>query len=165
MTKTRKNDKQKIKNLENAIERKIGKEEYRFSKTYIIDDENAIVIGGKYSWNMAMVHYTMNYGSLIEVTRFPVRNVHGRILKKHKLFMLMNDYNHSYENVCTAVYDYEKCKFVIEKGKFDNIGYDTSMSAIDKFQSNYLEKYDCFLGYFTLTSKTDCGVLEQVSYR
>ena len=163
MSKT-KNDKQKTKNLEDAIERRIGKEEYRFSKTYIIDDENAIVIGGRYGWSQSMIHYTMCYGNLIEVTRFPVRQTYGRVLKKHKLFMIMNNYHHSYENTCIAVYDYENCKFVIEKGKFDNIGYDASMSVIDKYQSNYLEKYNCFLGYFTLTCKTDCGVLEQIHY-
>ena len=52
MSKQKKNDQQKVKNLKDAIERRIGKEEYRYSKVYILDDENAIVLGGKYNYNV-----------------------------------------------------------------------------------------------------------------
>ena len=108
-------------------------------------------------------------GNLIEVTRFPVREAYGRILKKHKLFMLLNKHYYSsanihLENICTAVYDYENFRFIVKQGQFDNIGYDSSMSVIDKNQPNYLEKYNCFLGYFTLSCKTDCGTIEEIQY-
>jgi len=150
MSKQKKNDQQKVKNLQDAIERKIEKMGFSCSKVYILDDENAIVLGGMYNHNV-MIHYSMCYGKLFEITHVPMRNMHGRQLKEHKLFMLLEDHRF---NCCTAVYDYANGKFIAKKGDFDNIGYDASMSIIDQHtpRINYLQQHNCFLAYFTLMS-------------
>jgi len=164
MSKQKKNNQQKIKNLQDAIERRIGKAEYRCSKVYILDDENAIVLGGRYNYNV-MIHYSMCYGQLFEITQVPMRNVHGRQLKKQKLFMLMKN-NHHYDNCCLAIYDYEHGEFIVKNGTFDNIGYDASMNIIDQCNSStdYLKYHNCFLAYFTLTSTGEQSVQEQLLY-
>ena len=158
----KKNNKQKIENLKEALKRKLGKKEYENAKIYILNDENVIVITGKYSFFKTMEHFCMIYSELTKMASYPATNNHGRVLKKHKLFMLMNNFNHSYENICTAVYDYQNFRIIIPKGKFDNIGYDAAMSIIEKYTPdiNYLEKYNCFLGTFTLS----CGQSEVVTY-
>ena len=85
MNKQKKNDKQKVKNLQDALERKLEKEGYKLSKIYILDDENAISLVGRHIYNI-MIHYSMSYGNLFEVTSTPMRNTHGRHLKKTKTF-------------------------------------------------------------------------------
>lgn len=161
MSKQKKNSQQKVKNLMDAVERRIGKAEYRYSKVYILDDENAIVLGGRYNYNV-MIHYSMCYGRLFEVTHVPMRNSHGRQLKQQKLFMLMEDYS---VNHCVAIYDYEQGKFVVQKGVFDNIGYDASMGIIDQYTpcTDYLKRYNCFLAYFTLDGGSVKDELEYTS--
>lgn len=163
MSKTRNNNKQKIQNLEDMIYRKIEKEGYQYSKIYTIDDESAIVIGGRYGYIQTMLHYKMNNGRLQEVIRLDEINVYGRLLKKHKIFMLMKNRYPNYDNICIALYDYQNCRFIVPEGKFDNIGYDESMPGIDKYHPNYLEKYNCFLAYFTLSSEASSGE-EQIFY-
>ena len=150
MSKQKKNDQQKVKNLQDAVKRKLARDDYKLSKVYILDDENAIALVGRYRYNV-MIHYMMSYGNLFEVTFTPMRNVHGRQLKKHKLFMLMED---NYANRCVAIYDYEHGQFIVKNGMFDNIGYDATMNIIDQHTPciDYLKQHNCFLAYFNLMS-------------
>jgi len=150
MIKQKKNDQQKVKNLQDAVERKLNKEGKKLAKIYILDDENAIALVGIYGYNV-MIHYSMCYGKLFEVTRVPMPDMHGRQLKNHKLFMLMEDYK---DNCCAAIYDYELGKFIVKKGTFDNIGYDASLKIIDQYNhsTDYLKQHNCFLAYFILMS-------------
>jgi len=161
MNKKKKNEQQKVKNLQDAVKRKIEKAGYRYSKVYILDDENAIVFVGRYDYNV-MIHYSMHYGNLSEVTVTPIRNSHGRQLKKQKLFMLMKN-NCDGNNYCVAVYDYEHGKFVVKDGIFDNIGYDAAMNIIEQDMpyTDYLKQHNCFLAYFSLMSDLD----EYIQYR
>lgn len=60
--------------------------------------------------------------------------------------------NNSY-NCCDMIYNYKEGKFIIEKGVFDCIGTNNSVSGLVKYTSynlDYLKKYGCFLGYFKL---------------
>ena len=162
MNKQKKNDKQKVKNLQDAIERKMAQERKFLVKTYILDDENAIAISylpmSDDNRRFIMTHYQMSYGKLYNITTYRMRGSHGKHLKKYKLFLIMKD-NYDYENHCIAIYDYQQEKFIVETDTFDNIGYDSSMSIIDQCtpRIDYLKQHNCFFAYFTLVSNNKLG--------
>ena len=123
--------------------------------TYILDDENAIVVienkdRNKHDEHYIMLHQRLQDGKLVEINRWYIRSyyfgtIHGvTVIKDLNLFQVQNgcgDFN--------ALYDYKNGNFVVPRGVW---------SIIESGRNNeILEKYNGFLASFGISSDYEEG--------
>lgn len=140
---------------------------------HILDDKNAILLYENSDEDYEKTHdfYYMKHcrlenEELVEVSRwnqssFSFGGNESEIIRSLNLFMVQGGRNHihNYGGVCNALYDYENDRFVVEKGDWDCIGFNSR----DAFKSprsniNFLREYECFVGSFRLSSDEEKNI-------
>ena len=132
---------------------------------YLDDDNKILVYENKKLINddskYMICHYQKINGELEEINKWYLkkyqRGDNGRYIKReHNLLLIQGGSSYGrYSYNCTdAIYNYKEGKFIVEKGMFDCIGTDNSVSCNDtnRTKIDYLKEYGCFIGYFKLYS-------------